>query len=236
MTRIWSIGDSPPIDSPSFVKKSYDAVTPYLVNFLTAPHPFRNGVMCPFMPKALTAKNIYFTYFDSEETDRQLQSLISSCTGFYNARLEKPFGAVIILFEADFDVLRLLRAHIDAKAHCINKELMIGALYKDSQAPSLHSVDYFPLRTPIPTLVIRDLTAQDLQFLNPGHYGVLSKIKFLNSFIRKFSKTTTKVHTKNKVDEAIVMRKRYKAILCLWSGACLLAITIAIGLFSLTGK
>ncbi|WP_347881646.1 DUF6875 domain-containing protein [Pseudomonas sp. GD03867] len=219
MTQIWTIGDSAPVDSPKFVQSCYESVTPYVEGFLTALHPYRNGVMCPFMPKALAEKNIYFTYFDSKDTDQRLQHLIGKCINFYKSRPNTSFGAVIILFEQDFDILRLLRMHIDAKANCIKNELMIGALYKDSQAPSLHSADYFPLRTPTPTLVLRDLTAQDLQFLNPGHYGVISKLKFLNSFIKKFSTPDMKGHTKIKVTEAIMLRRRHRLTLAV-SGFC----------------
>jgi hypothetical protein len=215
------------------VRISYDAVTPYLVRFLTAPHPFRNGVICPFMPRALTAGNIHFSYFDSKESDHQLHDLINECTEFYKAKTSISPGAVIILFEAEFDVLRLLRAHINTKINCIEKELMIGALYKDSQAPSLHSSDYFPLRTPIPTLVIRDLTAQDLQFLHPPHYTTYSKIKFLNSYIRKFSTANTKGYVKTKVEEAIFLRKRYKLKLMLWSMGFIIVI-ISISRYFLT--
>lgn len=216
MIRTWAIGEVPPADSPSFVASCYQAVTPYLTEFLTASHPFRNGVMCPFMPKALANKNIHFAYFDSNGSDAELQQLISSCIRFYKAKPNSAFGAVIILLEEDFDILRLLRVHIDAKHGCIKNELMIGALYKNSPAPSLHSPDYFPLRTPTPTLVLRDLTAQDLQFLSPGHYGIFSKLKFLNSFIRKFSTSTIKGYTKTRVDEAKHLRRRYRITIGIW--------------------
>lgn len=209
MTPLWTIGDSAPADAPLFVESCYKSVTPYLEKFLTASHPYRNGVMCPFMPKALADKNIYFAYFDASNTDKNLQALIEYCVDFYKSSPKASFGAVIILFEHEFDILRLLRAHIAAKTYCIRNELMIGALYEDSQASSLHSEEYFPLRTPTPVLVLRDLTAQDLQFLDPGHYGIISKLKFLNSFITKFSTPSTKGYTKTKVDEAKILRQQY---------------------------
>lgn len=210
MIRIWSIDESLPVDSPSFVETSRNAVTPYLKKFLTAPHPFRKGVMCPFMPKALASNDVHFTYFDSKCKDQELQNLIRFCVEFYKSRHDTSFGAIIILFESEFDILRLLRAHIDAKANCIENGVMLGALYKDSPASSLHSEEYFPLRTPTPILVLRDLTVQDLQFLNPDHYGVLAKLKFLNSFIQKFSAPPMKGYAKNQVNEAKLLRRSYR--------------------------
>ncbi|MEX3773768.1 DUF6875 domain-containing protein [Pseudomonas sp. MYb118] len=207
--RVWSINEPVPTGLPEFVKTSFEGVSPYLRNFLTAQHPHRNGVMCPFMPKALADNNIHLTYFETQGTDKQLLELIRGCVAFYKQRTTPSFGAVIILLEEGFDIVRLLRVHIAAKPDCIREELMIGALYKDSQAPSLHANNYFPLRTPSPTLVLRDLTAQDLQFLTPGHYGLFSKLKFLNSFIGKFSGAHLKGYAKAKVSEAVILRRRY---------------------------
>lgn len=209
MTCIWKIGESAPSETPDFVKSAYDGIKPYLFQFLTKPHPYRSGVMCPFMPKALTGENIYFTYFESSNTDKQLQQLIKRCIYFYKTNRQDFFGAMIILFDTQFDILRLLQSHIKAKTDCIKNELMLGALYKESQAPSLHSDQYFPLRTPTPIFVMRDLTAHDLQFMHPNHYSIFSKIKFLNSFIKKFSKSTSQGKIKIKVNEALLLRRNY---------------------------
>ncbi|MDD0841422.1 DUF6875 domain-containing protein [Pseudomonas sp. Gutcm_11s] len=210
MPNIWAIDTSPPAGSPRFVEKAYAGIKPYLEVFLTRQHPFRNGVMCPFMPKALEVNEVYFSYFDSNGSDKEIQTLIKECISFYKSRDIKAHGTVIILFEDGFDVMRLLRAHITAKVNCIRNGLMIGVLYKDSPAPSLHSNDYFPLRTPTPTLVLRDLTSQDLLFLEPEHYGVREKLSFLNSFIKKFSTPNVKGYTKKQVEQALLLRKQYR--------------------------
>lgn len=230
MNKTWRIGDLVPENSPAFVKSCYEGVLPYLTDFLTAQHPHRNGVMCPFMPKALGSKNVHFTYFKSSDTDLQLQELIAACVDYYKNREDSTYGALVILLEDNFDMHRLLRAHIDAKHNCIKNELMLGALYKDSQAPSLHSQEYYPLRTPTPILVLRDLTAQDLQFLSPDHYGIYSKIKFLNSFINKFSAQTTKGFTKTKVDEAVSLRRKYLRAILSWCSLITLLIITALWL------
>jgi len=229
MIRIWSIDESVPVGLPGFVKVSYDAVMPYLAKFLTAPHPFRKGAMCPFMPKALSCNDIHLTYFDGDWRDQDLQDLIRACVAFYKTRPANSFGAVIILFESNFEVLRLLRAHIGAKPNCIENGLMLGALYEDSPAPSLHSENYFPLRTPVPILVLRDLTVQDLQFLNPDHYGLLAKLKFLRAFIRKFSTLPVKNYAKSQVDEARQLRRRYWILLAARLGLAMLLAAGVVG-------
>ncbi len=107
---------------------------------------------------------------------------------------------------------------------------MLGALYKESQAPSLHSDKYFPLRTPTPIFVMRDLTIHDLQFMHPNHYSTFSKIKFLNSFIRKFSKSPSQGKIRIKLKEAILLRSKYLLKILI---SCGLLITISIALFHL---
>ncbi len=233
MACIWKIGDFPPREAPDFVSPAYDGVKPYLLNFLTAPHPYRSGVICPFMPRALAGKNIYFTYFESKNIDKELQQLITHCINFYKANRQDSFGAMIILFEAEFDVLRLLQAHIKAKSSCISNGLMLGALYKGSQAPSLHSDQYFPLRTPTPIFVMRDLTAHDLQFMHPNHYSTFSKIIFLNSFLRKFSKSSSQGKIRTKVDEALLLRRKYLLKISIFGGFILMISTAFINLYTL---
>ena len=209
MTFLWTIQQPPPAEAPEFVIEAYNNIKPYLETFLTGPHPYRKGVMCPFMPKALLSNEIYFSCIEKRRSDQEIISLIENCITFYKARARKTPGAIIILFEPDLDTSRLLRIHIEAKPICIKSELMIGALYKDSPAPSLHSNSYFPLRTTIPTLVLRDLTSQDLLFLNPDHYNIKQKIGFLDSFINKFSPHDGKGFTGKQLAQAKALRNAY---------------------------
>lgn len=209
MTYFWTIEQPLPTGIPTFVQEAYTSVLPYLTEFLVSKHPHRNGVMCPFMPKAIESGDVHFTYFEDNGSDKELQALIKLSIDYYKNRGKEEHGAIIILFSESFDLIRLHQAHIVGKITCIKNEIMLGALYRNSPSPSLHSKNYFPLRTPTPTLVMRDLTPQDLLFLEPGHYGVWTKIKFLTSFIKKFSKKEKKGYTKKQVETAIKLRKKY---------------------------
>ena len=50
--NIWSIS-TPLSDIPFEAKEAYDKVLPYVNDFLCAEHPYRKGVMCPFVPSAI---------------------------------------------------------------------------------------------------------------------------------------------------------------------------------------
>ncbi|RJL70002.1 DUF6875 domain-containing protein [Acinetobacter radioresistens] len=176
---IWDLDSCRKGNIPEKVAPLFNVIAPYILNFLTSKHPFRKGVMCPFMPKAIETGNVFFSYFDGEE------SIIQKSIDFFE---EDDSGArtVIILFEENYPIDSLLRLHIKYKVKCVKKNIMLGALFENSDASSLHNKNYFPLRTPNPVLVLRNVTPSDLIFLNPSHHSNLDKIVFLNSYIKAY--------------------------------------------------
>ncbi|WP_435653182.1 DUF6875 domain-containing protein [Pseudomonas putida] len=118
----------------------------------------------------------------------------------------------------------------------MKSELMIGALCKDSPAPSLHSNSYFPLRTTTPTLMLSDLTPQDLLFLNPDHYNI-KQIGFWDSFINKFSPYDGKGFTGKQFAQAKALRNAYAntrmkntVVLVMLSASVALCALLALGI------
>ncbi len=176
---IWDLDSCKEGKIPNNVTPLFNDIAPYVLTFLTSKHPYRKGVMCPFMPKAIETGNVFFSYFQGDE------SIISSCIDFFK---QDDSGArtIIILFDADYPIDKLLRIHINHKVKCVKNNIMLGALFEKSDASSLHNDRYFPLRTPNPVLVLRNVTPSDLIFLNPSHHSHLDKISFLNSYIKAY--------------------------------------------------
>ncbi|TFY95244.1 hypothetical protein DYL61_04665 [Pseudomonas nabeulensis] len=196
------------IAKPGFANAAFERVKPYVSEFLTDKHPYRSGAVCPFVAGALKNDDIYFSY-GNHVTDTDWDAHIATCVLFMSSlrNRDNKFGrALIILLPEDFDVATLLRIHVRNKIRCVKSFLMLGALYKESNALSLHSHDFYPLRTPVPTLVIREITAGDLIFLEPSHYNVLSRLRFLHAFISRFD-----VPSASKFERAQVEVARYKA-------------------------
>lgn len=188
MSVIWSISSGCPAEVPRWAEEGYKALLPYVASFLVAKHPHRKGVVCPFVPRALKDDEIYFSY-PSGNTNiaaTDIGQQIKHCIEYYKARKSRVPGSVIIIFPQDFDIKELFKVHIANKESCIKEHLMLGVMYDKNAAPSLHSQEFFPLRTPVPILVIRDLTISDLVFLDPDHYSVQERYKFLSAFIEKF--------------------------------------------------
>jgi len=213
---VWTIDAYAAESIPHFAVESYEAVLPYIVDFLSSKHPYRKGKVCPFVPMALKQKRIFFTAFEedlsSQNFKKEATSFLFSCCDYYlkTKTNDQSFGALIVLFPPDFPITKLLEIHLDAKEFCVKKSLMLGALWRDNQAKSLHCDDFFPLRTPTPILVLRDLTLPDLLFLSPRHYGVRKRILFLTSFINRFRCNKDGQNQRSEVIEAIKLRKKYR--------------------------
>ncbi len=171
--------------------RTYDRLSIYVKEFLCSPHPHRKGAVCPFVPPSLAKDSIYYTYHpDSEHIKKPKEAIkfVYESLEYYlnKIRVENNFASLIIFFHEDFDTKQLLKIQAICKKKFVINDAMIGALYPYSTAPSLHSKSYFPLRTPIPTLVIRDMVSTDLDFLTQKKINISNKIIFLSKFIKKF--------------------------------------------------
>lgn len=183
--QIWTLENYNPRIIPDWANESYQKILPYVTEFLTSKHPHRNGVMCPFVPRAIKQDALYFTFFEGAGSGDN-KSLVNECIAYFKKNVGAGNGAIIIIFQDDFSIDELLSIHIENKVSCIKSFIMLGALYANNSAPSLHCDDYYPLRTPMPSLVLRNITSSDLTFLEPEHYSPITKAIFLTAFIRRF--------------------------------------------------
>ncbi|MGE7958542.1 DUF6875 domain-containing protein [Pseudomonas sp. NPDC089530] len=232
-SNFYSISDFNEVSVPEFAARAYKLTLPYVTQFLTARHPHRNGAVCPFVAGALKNQTLYFSFADFHE-QHDWASFIEQCIKFMQSkRKDNKFGrALIILLPEDFDLELLLRIHVDNKVKCVESFLMLGALYKESNAKSLHSPDFFPLRTPTPTLVIREITAGDLVFLEPEHYSVSTRLKFLRSYVRRFGTSQSSEYEMRQVAASKKIIKQYR-IKVAWDWAFRLALlSIIIGIIT----
>lgn len=185
---LWKPNDAPPEGSPLWVRSSHQAVVPYVRDFLTAPHPYRSGTMCPYIPAALRSGSIHFAAGETDASTRRLlattQALIEK---FSVERTPGVPSALIILFPADHPLRNLLHIHRQVKVWCVRRRLMVGVLSPVSDAWSIHSRDFFPLRTPVPTLVVRDMALFDTDFLVDGPYSLPDRVAFLQTYLHRFN-------------------------------------------------
>lgn len=211
--KIWTLETYDPSTLPNWVNENYEKILPYVTNFLTSKHPHRNGIMCPFVPKAIKQDTMHFTFFNGEKY-KDDPNLIKKCIRHFKENIGTGTGATIIIFQENFSIHELLAIHIKHKIECIKNFIMLGALYENNSAPSLHCADYYPLRTPTPSLVLRNITSSDLTFLEPEHYSPFAKSIFLSAFIKRFSiESASSKFAATQVSLAIsARRKQYLSI------------------------
>lgn len=175
---------------PKWVETCYLGVLPYITDFLTSKHPRRKGAVCPFVPAAVKTGHIFFTYFDFEGVVHW-DECITQCLNVFEDEIGDRDGAVIILLSPDVPIEDVLKTHVRNKLKCIKRSVMLGVLYRENSAASIHDSLYFPLRTPTPILVMRNMTSSDLLFLDPGHYSRRDRMGFLSVFIRNYRRVSS---------------------------------------------
>ncbi|WP_330109783.1 DUF6875 domain-containing protein [Methylophaga thalassica] len=174
----------------------YKEVKRYVEEFLTADHPFRKGPVCPFVPAALKQNNIEYINLMSSSFDEVLLTIQLLIPAYlkYRENKQSSICSFIFILDDDFPIDDLLIIHHALKPESIKNGVMIGATYPTNNASSLHKNEFYPLRTPSPCIIFRDLTVHDLIFLDPAQYSIDERIIFLSSFINKFGKHKAPMH------------------------------------------
>lgn len=185
--QLWAPDDVLGERVPAWVRASHAAVVPYVRDFLTSSHPYRPGTMCPYVPAALRSGSIHFAAgAAAASAPRLLATTQTIIEKFSTERTPDIPSALIILFPADHPLQNLLHIHRRLKVWCVRRKLMVGVLSPASDAWSIHSRDFYPLRTPVPTLVVRDMALFDTEFLVDGPYGLRDRLAFLQTYLSRF--------------------------------------------------
>jgi hypothetical protein len=166
-------------------------------NFLTRPSPDlgRAGPVCPFVRPALEKKSLWLTAIEGAVPGAKL--LEETLLGYKDWFLELPptdgddaiFKAILILLpdvkEENYrDILDSTQKRL--KPAFIKEELMVGQFHPRCDEPGVRNAAFRPLRSPVPLLAIRRITAGDFVFMKgpEGYYNA----EFLQNFLRIFAK------------------------------------------------
>ena len=170
----------------------------FLRNFLAMPHHMlgRSGPVCPYMPTSLR-KNI--TYLAVVRTGPAVQAsdVVAVVQPFAQRFGTLPpvagalasFKAVVLVFP---DIpLAEAPALIDGvqaalKPEFVQRGLMIGEFHMNNNASSLSNPEFYPLRTPVPTIAIRHMVTGDIAFLDLTKYTPEARVSFLSCYISRF--------------------------------------------------
>lgn len=168
------------------------SVSKWLFSFVGVPNTNlgRAGDVCPFVRPSLTKHfGIYFAPWTSQKPEftstlnflRILAAKFSSLQPISSP--ERNFKALIAVFPdaKDESVSTLVQAlQIFLKPEIVGHGMMIGQFYFDCAEPGLHNLDFRPLQSPYPLLVLRYMQLTDLPFL-------VEKPEYISQYCSKFN-------------------------------------------------
>lgn len=169
----------------------------WVSNFASHPHPElgRDGVVCPYMVKALRRKYITLREFDASAGNdaalgaaaRQLRGTMvehAAAVGpdhIYLVYLIVPYGRP----EADLKAM-VARVHRWLKPEFVERGLMLGDFWPQHETPGLHSQTFRPFASPLPMLGMRHIVPADLVFFITPDLAPEEQLSYLGHFHRAF--------------------------------------------------
>ena len=168
----------------------------WILNFVAKPHPDlgRQGSVCPFLPRALKAKSLFFQElnFDESTENIEIDEVIRKFAEVFEnttptegkARLNK---AIVLVFPnlSDESAVRLIEeTQSRLKPFFVERGLMLGEFHKNHQGEGIRNDKFRPLQSPVPLLVIRHLIPSDLIFLVRKSDSAARRVHFVESFLK----------------------------------------------------
>eukprot|EP01084_Bolivina_argentea_P051028 93864_1 len=210
--------DTSPKELKSFLKTCC-----YLREFLAKPHPLvgRKGPVCPFVPGSLRVNAMYLAVITTQKS-QNLNSVFMEVENVARSFVERfhtleptkgrkaAYKAVVLIFP-DIDLSDahdiIDKVQLKLKPEFVSKGLMIGEFHRNNNACGLRNENFYPLRTPIPSLAIRCIVPTDLVFLSPSKYEPSLRVKFLKSYLNQFVDDKSRA-AKQAVKEATELLKK----------------------------
>jgi len=189
----------------SLGSNEYQETMCYVREFLAKPHPDvgRRGPVCPFVPLSLKKNTLYLSVVRTPggKVDRaSMETMIKGFAESFN-KLEpttgklRPYKAVILIFPdiAVEDAPDLIDGvQYACKGDFVSRGLMLGEFHLANNACGLRNPNFYPLRTPFPSLAIRHMVPTDFVFMKLDAYPLSTRVKFLESFLAVFGEETEK--------------------------------------------
>ncbi|MBB5153628.1 DUF6875 domain-containing protein [Saccharopolyspora phatthalungensis] len=161
------------------------------------PHPDlgRDGVVCPYMVRALRRNYVRMESFDAARDDEELVALARRLLDD-SLRRAKTMGpdrtylvSLIVPHGKPEDELKALvgRAHAVLKPDFVQSGYMAGDFWPDHETVGLHSDTFRPFTSPVPILGMRPIVPADLLFFVKHEPTPQDRLRYLRYFQTLFS-------------------------------------------------
>lgn len=153
----------------------------------------RSGPVCPFVAPALQQKTFWLSMMSRHvDDDNELSKILIRYLELYQSlkrstHLDNDLATLIVVFPnftSHCSAELVTRAHENVKPLVVEAGLMLGEFHPDSISPGLHNPLFYPLRSPMPLFVFRQMVAGDLPFLNKSIDPPEKRIRFINAYLK----------------------------------------------------
>lgn len=160
--------------------------------FLARTHPLlgRTGPICPFISGAIRGSHFHLA---ASRIDEGNAELLAQCTARMLTKCERltslitdpssrMLASAMVVFpylESAGGIAAIERAQSEAKESFVSRGYMIGEFYPGNTTGGLHSADFHPLDTPVPSLAVRHMHPSDAPF-------ILGDARFETSYLERF--------------------------------------------------
>ncbi|KWX00857.1 hypothetical protein TH66_02750 [Carbonactinospora thermoautotrophica] len=168
----------------------------WLTDYTAQPHPDlgRDGVVCPFMVRALRRGYVTMVEFDATEGDAALIALARKLRGDMERRGEEIGSDQIYLVSLvvpyglpDPELKAMVgRVHATIKPEWVQRGFMAGDFWPDHETVGLHSDTFRPFASPIPMLGMRPMVPMDLLFFVKHERTAADRLTYLRYFRHVF--------------------------------------------------
>jgi hypothetical protein len=174
------------------IDETYD----WLREYTAKPHPDlgRDGVVCPYMVKALRHDHVKLLPFDAKEGDEALVRLAlhlrdQMVVRAEEARLDRTYLVYMMvpygLPDQEMKAM-VARVHERLKPDFVRLGYMLGDFWPTHETLGLHSPDFRPFTSPFPLLGIRHMVPADLVFFVTPDLSGEEQITYLGYFREVF--------------------------------------------------
>nr|AHE14797.1 hypothetical protein asmbl_22 [uncultured bacterium] len=189
----------------------------WISEYTPNPHPDlgRDGVVCPFMVRALRRNYVTMVTFDATAGEEALMALARRLRDA-SLRRAKEVGSdrtylvsMVVPYGLPDPELKAMvgRVHSALKPEFVQMGYMAGDFWPDHETVGLHSDTFRPFSSPIPLLGMRPMVPADLMFFIKHERTPQDRLRYLEYFRRVFEGRLNG-HWQEQLDDAVAQAER----------------------------
>lgn len=177
------------LDNKSAFKDGYEIfhrVAEWCDDYLCNTHPNigKDSVVCPWTPVGIKNKIIWLIGLATKNRDRTsvLQDIHSMIELFKKQEpcdgIKTQFKSILIIFQDLEDGGKVEDFQRAMKPDFLDAGLMLGEFYPTCKSPGLRNSNFYPLQSPVPMLVVREMLETDIVFLKDSKKYIDAYLKY----------------------------------------------------------